>query len=120
MNPDATAITLTALPSTSSAITTTTPNGNLKNETKITKPIAPSVTLDLKNDSEKKNITANIQEVELLGSVTTFSNGTESGHAVRTSARVIHKMRMDSIRPPTPPPSEKKGTRRLLSCREDY
>uniref|UniRef100_A0A1B0DM91 SANT domain-containing protein n=1 Tax=Phlebotomus papatasi TaxID=29031 RepID=A0A1B0DM91_PHLPP len=46
---------------------------------------------------------------ELLGSVT-FSptGGPDSGHAVRTSARVIQKMRMDTARPPTPPPPEKK------------
>jgi hypothetical protein len=47
---------------------------------------------------------------ELLGSVTTFtpaSGDHETGHALRTSARVIHKMRMDSIRPPTPPPEKK-------------
>lgn len=45
----------------------------------------------------------------MLGSVT-FSptGGPDSGHAVRTSARVIQKMRMDTARPPTPPPPEKK------------
>lgn len=31
-----------------------------------------------------------------------------SSPAVRTSARVIQKMKMDSIRPTTPPPSDKK------------
>lgn len=47
---------------------------------------------------------------ELLGSVTTFypSGDAECGHALRTSARVIHKMRMDSIRGSTPPPSDRK------------
>lgn len=39
----------------------------------------------------------------LLGSLTLTSSP-----AVRTSARVIQKMKMDSIRPTTPPPSEKK------------
>jgi hypothetical protein len=49
---------------------------------------------------------------ELLGSVTTFtpaSGDHETGHALRTSARVIHKMRMDSIRPPSPPPEKKEA-----------
>lgn len=42
---------------------------------------------------------------ELLGSVTTFPTSGNDGPAVRTSARVIHKLRMDS----TPlPPTEKK------------
>ncbi|XP_065074877.1 protein cramped [Ochlerotatus camptorhynchus] len=47
---------------------------------------------------------------ELLGSVTTFypSGDAECGHALRTSARVIHKMRMDSIRGSTPPPPDRK------------
>lgn len=47
---------------------------------------------------------------ELLGSVTTFTpkQGPESGQTVRTSARVIQKLKQDSIRPPTPPPSDKK------------
>lgn len=47
---------------------------------------------------------------ELLGSVTTFYPGgdAECGHALRTSARVIHKMRMDSIRGTTPPPQDRK------------
>ncbi|KAL1374174.1 hypothetical protein pipiens_000779, partial [Culex pipiens pipiens] len=57
----------------------------------------------------------NLQQIpteELLGSVTTFypSGDAECGHALRTSARVIHKMRMDSIRGTTPPPVEKKET----------
>lgn len=49
-------------------------------------------------------------EPELLGSVTTFTplDGTDNGTRKRTSARVIHKMMLDSIRPPTPPPIEKK------------
>lgn len=42
-------------------------------------------------------------EEELLGSVTTVKNP-----GLRTSARVIQKMKQDSIRPTTPPPSEKK------------
>uniref|UniRef100_A0A1B0GHX4 Polycomb-group transcriptional regulator n=2 Tax=Lutzomyia longipalpis TaxID=7200 RepID=A0A1B0GHX4_LUTLO len=46
---------------------------------------------------------------ELLGSVTfSPSGGPDSGHAVRTSARVIQKMRMDTARPPTPPPPDRK------------
>lgn len=44
----------------------------------------------------------NVNE-ELLGSVTTLSSP-----AVRTSARVIQKMKMDSIRPASPPPSAEK------------
>ncbi|XP_058813600.1 protein cramped [Topomyia yanbarensis] len=55
----------------------------------------------------------NLQQIpteELLGSVTTFypSGDAECGHALRTSARVIHKMRMDSIRGSTPPPQDRK------------
>lgn len=45
-----------------------------------------------------------IEEQELLGSVTTLSSP-----AVRTSARVIQKMKLDLIRPTSPPPAEKKG-----------
>lgn len=40
---------------------------------------------------------------ELLGSLTSMSSP-----AVRTSARVIQKMKMDSIRPTTPPPVDRK------------
>lgn len=50
----------------------------------------------------------NVNE-ELLGSVTTLSSP-----AVRTSARVIQKMKMDSIRPASPPPSvEKEATKEM-------
>lgn len=42
-------------------------------------------------------------EEELLGSLTSMSSP-----AVRTSARVIQKMKMDSIRPTTPPPNDKR------------
>ncbi|XP_049290822.1 protein cramped [Anopheles funestus] len=47
---------------------------------------------------------------ELLGSVTTFypSGDLENGQTLRTSARVKHKMRMDSIRSNTPPLTERK------------
>uniref|UniRef100_A0A0P6ITT9 Putative polycomb-group transcriptional regulator n=1 Tax=Aedes aegypti TaxID=7159 RepID=A0A0P6ITT9_AEDAE len=60
-----------------------------------------------------KLIDPSLQQIpteELLGSVTTFypSGDAECGHALRTSARVIHKMRMDSIRGSTPPPGDKK------------
>lgn len=41
-------------------------------------------------------------EEQLLGSLTSMSSP-----AVRTSARVIQKMKMDSIRPTTPPPADK-------------
>lgn len=41
-------------------------------------------------------------EEQLLGSLTSMSSP-----AVRTSARVIQKMKMDSIRPTTPPPVDK-------------
>lgn len=40
---------------------------------------------------------------ELLGSLTSMSSP-----AVRTSARVIQKMKMDSIRPTTPPPVDRR------------
>lgn len=49
---------------------------------------------------------SNIQttsEEQLLGSLTSMS----SPFGVRTSARVIQKMKMDSIRPITPPPADK-------------
>lgn len=42
-------------------------------------------------------------EEQLLGSLTSMS----SPFGVRTSARVIQKMKMDSIRPTTPPPADK-------------
>ncbi|XP_055585908.1 protein cramped [Uranotaenia lowii] len=62
----------------------------------------------------KKLTDPSVQQIpteELLGSVTTFypSGDAECGHALRTSARVIQKMRMDSIRGGTPPPSEGKA-----------
>ncbi|XP_055616574.1 protein cramped [Toxorhynchites rutilus septentrionalis] len=65
------------------------------------KPIANKL-----NDPSLKQIPTE----ELLGSVTTFypSGDAECGHALRTSARVIHKMRMDSIRGNTPPPQDRK------------
>lgn len=44
---------------------------------------------------------------ELLGSVTTLSSP-----AVRTSARVIQKMKMDSIRPASPPITDKKESQK--------
>lgn len=44
-----------------------------------------------------------MEEGELLGSLVTMNSP-----AVRTSARVIQKMKMDSIRPTTPPMTEKK------------
>lgn len=52
-----------------------------------------------------------IPEEELLGSVTTSSSP-----AVRTSARVIQKMKMDLIRPASPPISEKRGRSNHLFC----
>lgn len=46
-----------------------------------------------------------VDTVELLGSVTTFPISGIDGPAVRTSARVIHKLRMDST--PLPQPEKK-------------
>lgn len=59
--------------------------------------------------SSIKNINNNIviDTEELLGSVTTFPTSGIDGPAVRTSARVIHKLRMD-LNPTTQP--EKKET----------
>ncbi|XP_053668532.1 protein cramped [Anopheles marshallii] len=47
---------------------------------------------------------------ELLGSVTTFypSGDLENGQTLRTSARVKHKLRMETIRSNTPPLAERK------------
>lgn len=49
---------------------------------------------------------------QLLGSTFLPNDATENGHSLRTSARVIHKIRMDSMRQPSPPPAtmEKKET----------
>lgn len=57
------------------------------------------------NNNKLQNIIIDDTE-ELLGSVTTFpkTSGID-GPAVRTSARVIHKLRMDST--PLPPPEKK-------------
>ncbi|XP_058442945.1 protein cramped [Malaya genurostris] len=71
-----------------------------------------SASANVKPLSHKLN-DINLQQIpteELLGSVTTFypSGDAECGHALRTSARVIHKMRMDSIRGSTPPPQDRK------------
>uniref|UniRef100_A0A182PI23 Myb-like domain-containing protein n=1 Tax=Anopheles epiroticus TaxID=199890 RepID=A0A182PI23_9DIPT len=54
---------------------------------------------------------------ELLGSVTTFypSGDPENGQTLRTSARVKHKMRMDSIRSSTPPLVERKEPVKMLT-----
>ncbi|XP_050083606.1 protein cramped [Anopheles aquasalis] len=52
---------------------------------------------------------------EILGSVTTTfgtAEDPESGHTLRTSARVKHKMRMDSIRCSNPPPAAASGSER--------
>lgn len=59
------------------------------------------------NDQKQTNIkgTSIIADIEeLLGSVTTMGSGND-GPAVRTSARVIHKLRMDST--PLPQPEKK-------------
>ncbi|XP_031636606.1 protein cramped [Contarinia nasturtii] len=83
----------------------------------IKKPIVSSDT-DISNSNERnetKNDTApkpkpiddklklETSEEQLLGSLTSMSSP-----AVRTSARVIQKMKMDSIRPTTPPPDKEK------------
>lgn len=58
--------------------------------------------IDLKLENVKIPVQSNVDDEtkELLGSVTTFptsdSSDTKRGPAVRTSARVIHKLRMDS------------------------
>ncbi|XP_055523451.1 protein cramped isoform X2 [Wyeomyia smithii] len=75
-------------------------------------PAAAVSSTSAKTISHKLN-DINLQQIpteELLGSVTTFYPGgdAECGHALRTSARVIHKMRMDSIRGTTPPPQDRK------------
>ncbi|XP_049531176.1 protein cramped [Anopheles darlingi] len=52
---------------------------------------------------------------EILGSVTTTfgtAEDPESGHTLRTSARVKHKMRMDSIRCSNPPPAAASASER--------
>lgn len=61
---------------------------------------ANSTASDLKQAANK--IQSNvIDDTELLGSVTTFPTSENDGPAVRTSARVIHKLRMDSTPLPT-------------------
>lgn len=72
-------------------------------------------------DAQKRIVNVNFKlenllpESELLGSVTVGPSESGPHQAVRTSARVIQKMRMDSslTRPATPPPKEcdkKNGT----------
>lgn len=53
-------------------------------------------------DFPKKRHSISQQEEELLGSVTTLSSP-----AVRTSARVIQKLKLDLIRPASPPPADR-------------
>lgn len=70
------------------------------------KPVGSDIDLEgmeaFASNDEKLPIPQSNSEV-LLGSLTLTSSP-----AVRTSARVIQKMKLDSIRPTTPPPSDKK------------
>ncbi|XP_050079701.1 protein cramped [Anopheles maculipalpis] len=70
---------------------------------KVAKPAA-------RKDSSVRSCSVTFPTEELLGSVTTFypSGDLENGQTLRTSARVKHKMRMDSIRSSTPPLAERK------------
>lgn len=65
-----------------------------------------------------KNLNNNIVIIddteELLGSVTTFPTSGNDGPAVRTSARVIHKLRMDST--PLPQPEKKETQSESLTA----
>ncbi|XP_052900329.1 protein cramped [Anopheles moucheti] len=67
----------------------------------------------LAKQSRKENVRGcsfSLPAEELLGSVTTFypSGDLENGQTLRTSARVKHKMRMETIRSNTPPLTERK------------
>lgn len=53
--------------------------------------------------TDEKTSNSQVNSEMLLGSLTLTSSP-----AVRTSARVIQKMKLDSIRPTTPPPNDKK------------
>ena len=67
---------------------------------------SPQEQNDQKQTSIKSvNNNTNVDTEELLGSVTTFPSSGIDGPAVRTSARVIHKLRMDST--PLPQPEKK-------------
>uniref|UniRef100_A0A182LYG5 Myb-like domain-containing protein n=1 Tax=Anopheles culicifacies TaxID=139723 RepID=A0A182LYG5_9DIPT len=74
----------------------------------------------LAKPSRKENVRGcsfSLPAEELLGSVTTFypSGDLENGQTLRTSARVKHKMKMDSIRSNTPPLAERKEPSKPLS-----
>ncbi|XP_053690214.1 protein cramped [Sabethes cyaneus] len=91
-------------------VSTTSATGGATSHKSVSATVVSSTTS--KAISHKLN-DINLQQIpteELLGSVTTFypSGDAECGHALRTSARVIHKMRMDSIRGTTPPPQDRK------------
>lgn len=55
------------------------------------------------NNNPIKAKTVEISSEQLLGSTFLPNGTTENGHALRASARVIHKLRMDSARPNSPP-----------------
>lgn len=86
-----------------------------RNEAKLKHPDKVSFLYDIHRPSIKFSFNFSLNgfpcthfaqmEEELLGSLTSMSSP-----AVRTSARVIQKMKMDSIRPVTPPPSDKRDS----------
>lgn len=80
--------------SNNGSTTTTTLNTQQQKETKIS----------LNNNNNAIKSKSDVSE-PLLGSTFLLSNGTteNGGHALRASARVIHKLRMDSARPNSPP-----------------
>jgi hypothetical protein len=61
----------------------------------------------------QNNVTSETEE--LLGSVTTFPTAGHDGHAVRSSARVFHKMRMDSNPLPQPEKIEVKNEASMVN-----
>uniref|UniRef100_A0A182W4W2 Myb-like domain-containing protein n=1 Tax=Anopheles minimus TaxID=112268 RepID=A0A182W4W2_9DIPT len=87
----------------------------------IEQPVADVVpSAKFSKPARKENVrgcTFSFPAEELLGSVTTFypSGDLENGQTLRTSARVKHKMRMDSIRSNTPPLTERKEPAKPLS-----
>lgn len=82
------------------------------------------------NNSVNKTKAAGIEKIihigpsseELLGSTFLPNKATENGHGLRASARVIHKLRMDSNRVPSPPPtvSDKEKKEEDTKKRDDH
>lgn len=70
----------------------------------------------------EKFIHSGLSSEELLGSTFLPNGTTENGHGLRASARVIHKLRMDSVRVPSPPPQvvDKEKREEEVKKKEDH